>query len=1010
MKTKRIIATAIALMMLCVIPTINTFSYNNTTLVGKAADEIDSGLCGVNLNWSIDSEGTLIISGFGEMQTEPWKEKYQKKIKKVVIEDGATNLTYGAFSECSNLCSATVADTVESIGSFAFFNCSKLKSVKLPNNLKLLEESTFHGSGIESIEIPKSVKEIGQNAFTLCSELTSVSIPDGVEIIGRYSFRNCKKLESVELPNSVITLKQNAFVGCESLKTIKFSDNMTAIEEGTFADCKGIEFITIPENIQSIGKSAFSSCSSLKEITIINPECVITAGTSTISAGSGYYLGIIRGNEGSTAQEYAKSCNYIFALPDEVTTVDTSVVSEDTIDSGLCGVNLKWEIDSEGTLAISGSGEMQTEPWRRDYQKKLTKLIIEDGATSITYGAFSSCTNLCSATIADTVQSIGPKAFSGCEKLKTIRLPSNLEVIEDSILYNTGIESIEIPQSVKEIGQSAFGLCADLTSVSIPDGVEKIGGYAFRDCNKLESVEMPNSVTIIQRDAFLNCESLKSINLSDNLNTIKEEAFYNCTSIEKITIPESTQLIEKYSFGKCTNLNEITILNPECKFTAGAAIIFNEKSYLGILRGYTGSTAEQYAKTYNCIFDSIGEITTTTSSTTTDATTTTTTTTTAATSTNATTTSSQTTTTTSAVTQPTTTLSTLQSTTTITTTLPTTTTLIELSVKEKNVSLTNGEQYTIVPNRNDVTFESNNKSVAVVSSKGIITAIGEGTAIISVISSDYDVVQISVTVNPVQLSTTPTTNQTTLTTTNTTTASETSTEPITTTVPVIVIELGDLNSDNKVDAKDASSILVAYSKVSTGSEDGLTEEQRQAADINSDNMIDAKDASLILSYYAYISTHDAICLTEFLNGSWQSTTTTVSTTTTSETTTTTTIATTTTPINGVIYDENNIVVKYKGLSESFLGTEINLYIENNSDRDICLQTRDFSINGFMLLAGFSPDIATGKKINKPISILASDLEENDINEIEEIEFKLRIIDWSDNDYRIESETILIKVK
>ena len=63
-----------------------------------------------------------------------------------------------------------------------------------------------------------------------------------------------------------------------------------------------------------------------------------------------------------------------------------------------------------------------------------------------------------------------------------------------------------------------------------------------------------------------------------------------------------------------------------------------------------------------------------------------------------------------------------------------------------------------------------------------------------------------------------------------------------------------MNEDGKVDAKDASMVLVAYAKVSTGSEDGLTEKQRAAADVNADGKVDAKDASAILAYYAFVST------------------------------------------------------------------------------------------------------------------------------------------------------------
>ncbi|MBO7395140.1 MAG: hypothetical protein J6U16_03355 [Ruminococcus sp.] len=99
-----------------------------------------------------------------------------------------------------------------------------------------------------------------------------------------------------------------------------------------------------------------------------------------------------------------------------------------------------------------------------------------------------------------------------------------------------------------------------------------------------------------------------------------------------------------------------------------------------------------------------------------------------------------------------------------------------------------------------------------------------------------------------------TTTSTTVTTSSSATTANTTTTAIVTTTAKPASTHGDPNNDGKVDAKDASLILVAYSKVSTGSDDGLTEEQKKVADVNSDGRIDAKDASTILAYYALVST------------------------------------------------------------------------------------------------------------------------------------------------------------
>ncbi len=162
-------------------------------------------------------------------------------------------------------------------------------------------------------------------------------------------------------------------------------------------------------------------------------------------------------------------------------------------------------------------------------------------------------------------------------------------------------------------------------------------------------------------------------------------------------------------------------------------------------------------------------------------------------------------------------------TTTTTTTTTSTTTIPELSLSKTNITLANGDQYTIIPNRKDVTFKTNNSDVAVVSSQGVITAVGIGSATISVIDSESNVVQIKITVTSVI------------------------TEESTT---------GDVNNDNIIDSRDASAVLREYAASSTETGGSFTNEQKKAADINGDNIVDSRDASLILMFYAQASTEN----------------------------------------------------------------------------------------------------------------------------------------------------------
>ena len=150
-------------------------------------------------------------------------------------------------------------------------------------------------------------------------------------------------------------------------------------------------------------------------------------------------------------------------------------------------------------------------------------------------------------TIPDSVASIGHEAFSGCYSLETITLTNSVEYIY----------------------REAFSKCA-ISEIVLPDSLTEISGYMFSDCYYLFSITIPDSVSRIQGGAFSNCNRL-----------------------ETIVVPDSVAYIDVAAFN-CKNLESITILNPNCKIKDTKSTILS-----GVIKGYKGSTAEEYAKKYN---------------------------------------------------------------------------------------------------------------------------------------------------------------------------------------------------------------------------------------------------------------------------------------------------------------------------------------------------------------------------------------------------------------------------
>ena len=186
-----------------------------------AAKTVASGKYG-KLNWTLDKDGVLTISGKGKMPNgeAPWRGY---DFSKAVIKAGVTSIGNGAFSVCESLTSVTIPVSVTSIGDWAF-NCSGLTSVTIPEGVTSIGEGSFSEcGGRTSVTIPASLKRIGESAFGDCWSLTSVTIPEGVTSIGNGAFGDCSGLTSVTIPKSVTSIGDDAFSGCESLTDIYYA-------------------------------------------------------------------------------------------------------------------------------------------------------------------------------------------------------------------------------------------------------------------------------------------------------------------------------------------------------------------------------------------------------------------------------------------------------------------------------------------------------------------------------------------------------------------------------------------------------------------------------------------------------------------------------------------------------------------------------------------------------------------------------------------------------------------
>ena len=432
------------------------------TYTGETTTRDDCSECGGEVKYAVEGGYLTFDKKTGtvtDCDPSVTKANIPHTIKGVTV----TSIGDQAFYNCTSLTSVTIPDSVTSIGDRAFRCCISLTSVTIPDSVTSIGEEAFYGCwDLTRLTIPGSVTSIDKDAFCFCSSLTSVTIPDSVTSIGDSAFYGCESLTSVTIPDSVTSIGSCAFYGCASLTSVTIPDSVTSIGGSAFYGCTSLTSVTIPDSVTSIGGSAFYNCKSLTSVTI--PGSVTSIGWSAF---------------------YGCASLTSVTIPDSVTSI--------------------------GGSAFYGC-------------TSLTSVTIPDSVTSIGDYAFYGCTSLTSVTIPDSVTSIGNCAFASCTSL------TGIWVAEGNSHYANDASGVLFNKDKTTLVQCPGAFAA----YTIPNSVTSIGEYAFSHCTSLTSVTIPNSVTSIGEHAFSYCTSLTSVTISDSVTSIGEYAFYDCTSLTDV--------------------------------------------------------------------------------------------------------------------------------------------------------------------------------------------------------------------------------------------------------------------------------------------------------------------------------------------------------------------------------------------------------------------------------------------------------------------------------------------
>jgi len=524
----------------------------------------------------------------------------------ITIPASVTKINEGAFSNCSNLRQVEIPNSVTAIGAHAFEKCTALTEVTIPCSVG--SNAFYNCTKLAKVTFTDSTSdiEIGTDAFRFCNNLTDVTLSNSVTKISSGAFF-CGVTE-ITIPNSVTEMEEafstldivraeslqgwlginfadakanpiynakSLYVGEELMRRMVIPDGTTRINAYAFANCTSLLTVDIPASVTSVGDKAFYGCSNLQRL--IFPSEAGLMGINYDSEAS--FL-----TYGNDAQLYVGSNPYVrpktLTIPASITSIPDYAFYKWT---DLESVKLHDNIQSIGKYAFGGCSN-------------LTEVRIPDATTEIGEHAFYNCINLSDTNLPNSLTVINPYTFYGCRNLKSINIHGSVTEIGQEAFAYSGLTELAIPSSMTEIGTAVFSYCSGLTEVTIPNSVTEIGARAFYECKGLKYVSIPGSVTSIGSEAFMgvnmqtvvridDVNAYARIHFADNnanpiswagsfivgtgsepvkhlviedVEHISDFAFYNADCIERVRL-KNVGMVGKLAFGECSNLSDICI-------------------------------------------------------------------------------------------------------------------------------------------------------------------------------------------------------------------------------------------------------------------------------------------------------------------------------------------------------------------------------------------------------------------------------------------------------------------
>ena len=462
---------------------------------------------------------------------------------------------FESFPTPTNVSSVFIPATVRSIGDSAFSYCNALTTVTFAegSQLKSIGLAAFYGTEqayprFKEIQIPDSVDTIGSGAFFYCQDLERITLPSALQTLSSVTFYGCAALSEVTFPASLKTIESSVFDGCRNLSEVKLPASLTAIQSSVFHRCSA--------------KTVFydGSLEQWNHITADNDVLGYSCPSLVTDDYTAQFIPVMDDAypppKTVTITKYTGKESTVI-LPSTINSWHVTKIGEDAFQDNttITSVTIPANVTEIGSNAFAGCTNLT----RVNYEGDWSNLTIQSGNPAVQDAANEQLFNFeftpdntavivtnykCKGTAADVT-------IPSCYKGKPVT------AINNAAFPNSAVTSVTIPDSITSIPDAAFVNCSQLTNISIPNSVTYIGFSAFSSCTSLKSITLPSSLSSISKALFSGCSQLTTIHIPVSVTSIENDAFADCSQLTTIHIPVSVTSIGYRAFYNCSKLSTV---------------------------------------------------------------------------------------------------------------------------------------------------------------------------------------------------------------------------------------------------------------------------------------------------------------------------------------------------------------------------------------------------------------------------------------------------------------------